>query len=511
MTSQVPLLPAGSGASASASPEQVSRPLDESAGRGTAQSFSRILGAQPRSTGRHDAPATGGRGPSTSAQENAKEGSRGGKALPVSARRGTGGEQAAQAPPGQPPAARSEEGAGGGNAQPGRPAPGDKVRKSAPATPELVDMLKALLAGDPGESPSAGPPLAHSPTTSQGQAAGEPPGGDSLSRLLTRLEARDGGAVVPDDLHGQASSNSGSPTMAQLLKDLTDGSPRRDQAVRQALAAVQAQGGHQAGALAPGSQGTPGGSPWNASLAALQHLVTQPGDPGPQGSVQQALTAAAHGGGAAARFGSDAGGLIEQILAQAAPPKGLDSLTKSAGVTGGDGAGSTTPTFSTVYSSPMMPAQPGAGGPPVTPMPQPFNRQAWDDALGQNVMWMAKNNVQSASLHLNPPQLGPLELKVSINHDQANVSFVVHHGAVRDAIEGALPRLRDMFGDGGVNLANVNVSDHSASGQHASGSDQGTGGGPAGDGTPQEGAAAVADGHGPVMVRMPLGLVDFFA
>ncbi|HKI81192.1 MAG TPA: flagellar hook-length control protein FliK, partial [Pseudodesulfovibrio sp.] len=179
----------------------------------------------------------------------------------------------------------------------------------------------------------------------------------------------------------------------------------------------------------------------------------------------------------------------------------------SAGATGSSAA----PTFSTVYTNPMSPAQPSAGGPPVAPMPQPFNQQAWDDALGRNVMWMAKNNVQSASLQLNPAHLGPLELKISLNHDQANVSFVVHHAAVRDAIEAALPRLKEMFGDGGVNLANVNVSDHSASGQHASGSDQGQGQGTGRQGAGGEGIAGVGDAQIGAVSRRPLGLVDYFA
>lgn len=81
----------------------------------------------------------------------------------------------------------------------------------------------------------------------------------------------------------------------------------------------------------------------------------------------------------------------------------------------------------------------------------------WSDGLGQKVVWMVGQQKQSAEIQLNPPNLGPLEVKLTVNQDQVSASFVSHHADVRNAIEAALPRLRDMLADSGITLGNVTV------------------------------------------------------
>jgi hypothetical protein len=81
----------------------------------------------------------------------------------------------------------------------------------------------------------------------------------------------------------------------------------------------------------------------------------------------------------------------------------------------------------------------------------------WDGAIGQKVVWMASQNQQVAEIHLNPPNLGPIEVRLTISNDQANAFFVSPHAGVRDAIEAALPRLREMLADSGITLGNVGV------------------------------------------------------
>lgn len=135
----------------------------------------------------------------------------------------------------------------------------------------------------------------------------------------------------------------------------------------------------------------------------------------------------------------------------------------------------------------------------------------WDGALGQKVTWMATHNHQSAELHLNPPNLGPLEVRVTVSHDQASAMFVSHHGAVRDAIESALPRLREMLADNGLTLGNVMVGSQSFAQQQQNftgGQAQGWGGAslPVGGESglfPMEGGRTVMLGSGD-------GLVDTF-
>jgi flagellar hook-length control protein FliK len=97
---------------------------------------------------------------------------------------------------------------------------------------------------------------------------------------------------------------------------------------------------------------------------------------------------------------------------------------------------------------------------------------AWADEFSQKITWMATQNGQSAELHLNPPQLGPLDVLIKVDGDQATALFSSPHAAVRDAIEQALPKLREMLADNGIMLGNASVSDQSAREQQAKQTDQ---------------------------------------
>jgi len=82
----------------------------------------------------------------------------------------------------------------------------------------------------------------------------------------------------------------------------------------------------------------------------------------------------------------------------------------------------------------------------------------WNESLGNRVAWMATNHVHRAELRLNPPSLGPLEVRVEVNQEEARVVFSAQHGSVREALEAAVPRLREMMGASGLNLVHVDVS-----------------------------------------------------
>ena len=86
----------------------------------------------------------------------------------------------------------------------------------------------------------------------------------------------------------------------------------------------------------------------------------------------------------------------------------------------------------------------------------------WDNALGQKVLWMVSNQQQVAELSLNPPDLGPLQVVLSISDDQVSAMFISQQADVRQALEAALPRLKEMMADSGINLSNTTVSADSA-------------------------------------------------
>ena len=132
---------------------------------------------------------------------------------------------------------------------------------------------------------------------------------------------------------------------------------------------------------------------------------------------------------------------------------------------------------------------------------------AWDQQLGQKVVWMAAGGDQSATLTLNPPDLGPLQVVLTVTNDQADAAFMSAQPEVRQALEAALPRLRDMMAEAGITFGNATVSDGAAQ-QHSSQRD-GSGNRHGGSGTATGGEIAITQNSS--RSRPTLGEVDTFA
>jgi flagellar hook-length control protein FliK len=94
---------------------------------------------------------------------------------------------------------------------------------------------------------------------------------------------------------------------------------------------------------------------------------------------------------------------------------------------------------------------------PSLPVQPNMQNPAWGQVMSSRVVWMAKQGVQQAELRMNPAQLGPVEVKLHLHNDQASVTFHAQNSATRDALEQAIPRLRDSFAESGIQLANAEV------------------------------------------------------
>lgn len=84
--------------------------------------------------------------------------------------------------------------------------------------------------------------------------------------------------------------------------------------------------------------------------------------------------------------------------------------------------------------------------------------QGWDQAVGQKVLWMANGGLQSASLTLNPPDLGPLQVVLHVNNQQADATFITAQPEVKQALEAAMPKLREMMDQAGIQLGQATVN-----------------------------------------------------
>lgn len=115
------------------------------------------------------------------------------------------------------------------------------------------------------------------------------------------------------------------------------------------------------------------------------------------------------------------------------------------------------------------PAQLANAAPSTTPMsidvPEPFGTNGWSNAFSQRVVLAVGRNDQLAEIRVNPPHLGPVEVKLTMSGDDnrvATVHFTAHHAGVREAIESAIPRLREMFNEAGISLGNATVGSESS-------------------------------------------------
>ena len=91
----------------------------------------------------------------------------------------------------------------------------------------------------------------------------------------------------------------------------------------------------------------------------------------------------------------------------------------------------------------------------------PAGQPGWDVEVGNRIRWMVGQNNSGLELRLNPPELGSIEVKLATEGERTNVTFFAANPAAREALEAALPRLREMFADSGMQLANADVSDQS--------------------------------------------------
>jgi flagellar hook-length control protein FliK len=100
----------------------------------------------------------------------------------------------------------------------------------------------------------------------------------------------------------------------------------------------------------------------------------------------------------------------------------------------------------------------------------PVGTPAWSDELGGQLTWMAANGRESASLRLSPENLGPLEIRISVEDGEAKVWFGATQAETRTALENSLPRLRELLASQGLVLADAGVFRDAPRG-HASSAD----------------------------------------
>lgn len=115
----------------------------------------------------------------------------------------------------------------------------------------------------------------------------------------------------------------------------------------------------------------------------------------------------------------------------------------------------------------------------ATSIDVPVSHADWGDKVAGKLTWLTARNMSVAEIHLTPPDMGPMEVKVQVQQDQASITVHSANPAVRDQLELHSHRLRDMLSEQGFSLEQFDVSD---SGRDQAGNGDGTGDDQAGQG-----------------------------
>ena len=112
------------------------------------------------------------------------------------------------------------------------------------------------------------------------------------------------------------------------------------------------------------------------------------------------------------------------------------------------------PAISNIQTHQAKPIQSGSY---VTNLSMPIKSPDFSDGLAQKMTWFVSEKIQSAKIHINPADLGPVEMKIQVSKDQVHVQIQSPHAVVRDMLEGNAQRLRDLLSEQGIELGGFDV------------------------------------------------------
>jgi len=102
--------------------------------------------------------------------------------------------------------------------------------------------------------------------------------------------------------------------------------------------------------------------------------------------------------------------------------------------------------------------------PPSLAAPVPMHSPRFADETGARVQWLAAQGGGEATLRISPDGLGPVEIRLSLDGDRVDVALHAAQADTRQALEQALPRLREMLAQQGLQLGHADVGQRQSSG-----------------------------------------------
>jgi flagellar hook-length control protein FliK len=102
-----------------------------------------------------------------------------------------------------------------------------------------------------------------------------------------------------------------------------------------------------------------------------------------------------------------------------------------------------------------------AAPPPTLKVSAGVDTAEFGQGVADRVSLMMDSNLTSAKLQVNPPALGPIEVRIALQGGHAQVWFTSHSAVTRDALESSSPKLREMLGAQGFGQVSVDISQRS--------------------------------------------------
>lgn len=151
---------------------------------------------------------------------------------------------------------------------------------------------------------------------------------------------------------------------------------------------------------------------------------------------------------------------------------------------------------------------------PAVALAQPLHSSEFAPEMAARVSVLAAEGVQRAELHLNPAEMGPVQVQIVVDGQQAQVSFMSDQAETRAVLERGLPELASALRDSGLTLSGGGVfqqprEQRDPSAQQQSGEAQGRGAGRGEAGGTAAGTEALAAAPRPA--ARTRGVVDVYA
>ena len=167
----------------------------------------------------------------------------------------------------------------------------------------------------------------------------------------------------------------------------------------------------------------------------------------------------------------------------------------------------TVPTKGVEPTGSLSVSQGATAPPPVTlTIETPVHDASWRVDAATRIASLVTRGVEHAEVRVTPPDLGPVELRIDVRGGEATLAIVATQATTRDALEQALPMLRDMLAQQGLSLGQATVADGRAESQSGGNGASPQAGVFAGNAGLEEAAAAR-----PARSAIARGLIDVFA